>query len=52
MPNTLILDQRTKSLSYLLVLPWHFRSFIIEREREYLRQGGKLIFPLPEIEII
>lgn len=45
-------DVKSKRPDYLLVLPWHFRSFIIEREREYLRQGGKLIFPLPEIEII
>lgn len=37
---------------YLLVLPWHFREGIIEREREYLRRGGRLIFPLPEIEIV
>ncbi|MCQ9200695.1 MAG: class I SAM-dependent methyltransferase [Prochlorococcus marinus CUG1437] len=37
---------------YMLVLPWHFRENIIEREKEYLRKGGKLIFPLPEIEIV
>lgn len=37
---------------YLLVLPWHFRDSIIEREHEYLAAGGKLIFPLPKIEIV
>lgn len=37
---------------YLLVLPWHFRETILKREEEYLRKGGKLIFPLPEIEIV
>ena len=37
---------------YLIVLPWHFRDNIIEREEEYLRKGGRLIFPLPEIEIV
>ena len=37
---------------YLLVLPWHFRENIIQREAEYLESGGKLIFPMPEIEII
>ena len=37
---------------YLLVLPWHFREGIIKREAEYLRRGGRLIFPLPEIEIV
>ena len=37
---------------YMLVLPWHFKETIIKREKEYLNKGGKLIFPLPEIEII
>ena len=37
---------------YYLVLPWHFREGIIKNEKEYLSSGGKLIFPLPEIEII
>lgn len=37
--------------AYLLVLPWHFRSEIIEREHEYLKNGGQLIFPLPNFEI-
>ena len=36
---------------YLLVLPWHFRSGILSREVDYLRRGGRLIFPLPEIDI-
>ena len=37
---------------YFLVLPWHFKNSILEREKEYLANGGKFIFPLPEIEII
>jgi hypothetical protein len=37
---------------YMLVLPWHFRDSIVRREAEYLASGGKLIFPLPEIEIV
>ena len=37
---------------YMLVLPWHFRDSIIRRESEYIASGGKLIFPMPEIEII
>ena len=36
---------------YYLVLPWHFREGIIRNEKEYLGSGGKLIFPMPEIEI-
>lgn len=37
---------------YFLVLPWHFKSTILRREANYLASGGKLIFPLPEIEIV
>ena len=37
---------------YMLVLPWHFREVIVEREAAYLESGGRLIFPLPEIEVI
>ena len=37
---------------YFLVLPWHFKSGILQREKEYLAGGGKMIFPFPEIEII
>jgi hypothetical protein len=35
-----------------LVLPWHFREFIIAKEHEFLREGGRLIFPLPVIETV
>jgi len=37
---------------YFLVLPWHFRNNIIQRERDFLLNGGKFIFPLPFIEIV
>ena len=45
-------DIKSTNPDYMLVLPWHFRENIIEREKEYLIRGGKLIFPLPEIEIV
>jgi len=35
-----------------LVLPWHFRDHIVQQEKQFLNRGGKLIFPLPEIEVI
>lgn len=38
--------------AYLLVLPWHFKAEIIARESEFLKAGGKLIFPLPTFEIV
>ena len=37
---------------YFLVLPWHFKHNILEREQAFTAQGGKFIFPLPEIEIV
>ena len=37
---------------YYLVLPWHFKKNIVEREKKYLKKGGKLIFPLPKIQIV
>ena len=37
---------------YYLVLPWHFKDNILQREQKYLADGGKMIFPFPEIEIV
>ena len=37
---------------YFLVLPWHFKNFILEKEKKFLSNNKKLIFPLPDIEII
>ena len=46
------IDLKKKNADYLLVLPWHFREFIINKENNFLKKGGHIIFPLPEIEII
>ena len=50
----IISEKKLKSMKpdYLLVLPWHFKNFIIKKEQKFIRNGGKLIFPLPDIEII
>ena len=37
---------------YLLVLPWHFKTEILEREKEFLDMGGQFLFPFPHFEII
>jgi hypothetical protein len=37
---------------YMVVMPWHFKSFILNKEKSFLNDGGKLIFPLPDIEIV
>jgi GDP-D-mannose dehydratase len=42
---------RANPPKYLLVLPWHFREEIIQREDQYLENGGQLIFPFPRFEI-
>jgi hypothetical protein len=45
------LEAHAMKPDYFLVLPWHFRQNIIQRESEFLRRGGKMIFPLPSVEI-
>jgi hypothetical protein len=45
-------EVKSQQPDYMLVLPWHFRETILEREEKYLESGGRLIFPLPEIEVI
>ena len=37
---------------YALVLPWHFKSTLVPRSQKYLADGGKLIFPLPDITFV
>ena len=43
---------RANPPEYLLVLPWHFKDEIIVRESAFLKNGGKLIFPLPTFQIV
>ncbi len=45
-------EARAMKPDYFFVLPWHFKHSILERERDFIAQGGKFIFPLPEIEIV
>ena len=45
-------EMRERRPDFLIVFPWHFREGIIAREEDYLRNGGRLIFPLPDIEIL
>lgn len=37
---------------YYLVLPWHFKKEILEREKKLLKKRTKFIFPLPRLEVI
>ncbi|WP_328702377.1 class I SAM-dependent methyltransferase [Belnapia arida] len=45
-------EARAMRPDYFLVLPWHFKEGIIRREAEFLANGGRMIFPFPEIEIV
>ena len=37
---------------YYLVLPWHFKKEILEREKLTRKKGTKFIFPLPDFKVI
>lgn len=43
---------RAMNPDYYLVLPWHFKSEFLQREKKTLDRGTGFIFPLPEIKII
>ena len=45
-------ESRAMNPDYYLVLPWHFKKEIVEREKDMIDKGTGLIFPLPTIEII
>ncbi|QBR71731.1 class I SAM-dependent methyltransferase [Beijerinckiaceae bacterium] len=45
-------DSRKAKPDYYLVLPWHFKREFLERERETIFAGTKMIFPLPEIKVV
>lgn len=37
---------------YLLILPWHFRETFMQSLEPFLSRGGRLIFPLPDLEVV
>lgn len=43
---------KNQNPDFYFVLPWHFKKNIIKNEINYLKSGGKLIFPLPYIDIV
>lgn len=45
-------QMRESPPEFLLILPWHFKEQIIKRENLFLENGGKLVFPLPEFQVI
>ena len=45
-------ESRAAKPDYYLVLPWHFRSEFLEREKNTIKSGTKMIFPLPAVEVV
>ena len=45
-------EARAMRPEYLLAMPWHFRDNLLARETSYIQSGGRMIFPLPEIEVV
>jgi NDP-4-keto-2,6-dideoxyhexose 3-C-methyltransferase len=45
-------DSRAMRPDYYLVLPWHFRREFLEREKDTILAGTKMIFPLPELLVV
>jgi len=37
---------------YQIVFIWHLFEGLMEKEKEYLKRGGKFILPLPELKIV
>ena len=50
----IISEQQAKKMNpdYFIVFPWHFKNFIINKEKKFIKREKKIIFPLPDIEII
>jgi NDP-4-keto-2,6-dideoxyhexose 3-C-methyltransferase len=44
-------EEAKREADYLLVLPYAFKNTFIQKERDWIRQGGKFIFALPQVEI-
>lgn len=49
----IISEKKSRSLrpNYYIVLPWHFKKEILDRERRTMINGSKFIFPLPKVRI-
>ena len=45
-------EAASRNPTHFLVLPWHFRKNLVPRAAPLLARGIKLIFPLPEIDIV
>ena len=47
-----VAEARRARPDLFLVLPWHFRESILDRERAWLEGGGRFLFPVPRLEVV
>jgi hypothetical protein len=45
-------EMRKMKPDYLLVFPWFFTSYFMERERDLLASGTQLVMPQPELRVV
>jgi hypothetical protein len=45
-------DALSRNPSMMVVLPWYFKDEIVEREKTYLQNGGKLLIPMPYPHVV
>jgi hypothetical protein len=45
-------EARAMNPDYFLVLPYHFLSEMLEREKDFLERGGRFIVPVPTIQLV
>lgn len=46
-------EARNMNPDYFVVLPWHFREFILKKEEKFRNDSGcKFVFPLPLFEVV
>ena len=45
-------EGHARNPDFLMVMPWHFKANVMQREAAFRQRGGKLLFPLPEIHAV
>ena len=45
-------EMRKRNPDYLFVLIWHFRKEVLEDEKDYIMNGGILVFGLPRLHFV
>ena len=50
----LISEEKARDINpeAFIVLPWNFKKEIVEREKKYLNEGGKLMFVMPYPHVV